>query len=413
MRGIVDFFQVKTVQQVKEIIGEFSPLGTEGVGLQDALGRVLASDLVVPEDMPPCDRSTMDGYALQAKDTFGASESSPALLEVRGEILMGETPSLSVKPGEAAKIPTGGLLPEGTDAVVMVEHTQTMDEHTIQVYRTVAPGENVMQQGEDLKEGERILEQGLLLRPQELGLLALIGSAHVAVYQQPRVGIISSGDELVSIDATPTIGQLRNTNSYTSAALTRQAHAIPEPLGIVKDDLDELRARLAAGLQTCDVVAISGGSSVGTRDLTIQVIESIPDAEILVHGVAVSPGKPTILARAGAKIIWGLPGHQVSAMIIYMTLVIPSLWKLAGRRDWEGPYGHPLRAIASRNIPSAQGREDYVRVKLHEENETLIATPLFGKSGSISTMVKGDGLIRIPMDAEGVQEGEGVEVWPF
>jgi molybdopterin molybdotransferase len=409
----VDFFRVKTVQQVKEIIRGFTPLETEGVRLEDAVGRVLASDVFVPGDLPPCDRSAMDGYALQAKDTFGASEGSPALLEVRGEVLMGEKPSVAVKPGEAVKIPTGGVLPEGADAIVMVEHTQIMDEHTIQVYRTVAPGENVMQQGEDLKAGERILEQGLLLRPQELGLLALLGSAHVTVYRQPRVGIISSGDELVPINATPTIGQLRNTNSYTATALTHQAHALPQPLGIVKDNLDELRERLAAGLQTCDVVAISGGSSVGTRDLTIQVIESIPDAEILVHGVAVSPGKPTILARAGAKIIWGLPGHQVSAMVIYTILVIPTLWKLAGRRDWEGPYGWPLRAIASRNIPSAQGREDYVRVKLSVQDGELIAAPLFGKSGSISTMIKGDGLLRIGMDSEGVQEGETVEVWPF
>jgi molybdopterin molybdotransferase len=409
----VDFFQVKTVQQVKEIIRGFSPLGAEDVRVEDALGRVLACDIVVPEDMPPCDRSAMDGYALQAKDTFGASEGSPALLLVRGEILMGEIPSQEIQPGEAIKMPTGGVLPEGADAVVMVEHTQTMDEHTIQVYRSVAPGANVMQRGEDLKAGERILEQGLLLRPQDVGLLAFLGSAPVTVYRQPRVGIISSGDELVTIDATPGIGQLRNTNSYTAAALTSQAHALPQSLGIVKDNLDELRERLAAGLQTCDVVAISGGSSVGTRDLTIQAIKSIPETEILVHGVAVSPGKPTILAKAGEKVIWGLPGHQVSAMVIYMTLVIPSLWRLAGRKNWEDPHGWPLRAIASRNIPSAQGREDYVRVKLSVQDGQVAATPIFGKSGSISTMVKGDGLLRIAMDDEGVQEGEAVEVWPF
>jgi molybdopterin molybdotransferase len=413
VRGIVDFFQVKTIQQVKEIIRGFAPLETESVRLQDAWGRVVASDLVIQGDMPPCDRSTMDGYALQAKDTFGASEGSPALLEVTGEVLMGETPATAAKPGEAVKIPTGGMLPEGADAVVMVEHTQFIDEHTLQVYRSVAPGENVMQQGEDLKAGEHILKQGQLLRPQELGLLALVGNEHVTVYRQPKVGIIASGDEIVPIDATPTIGQLRDTNTYTATALTRQAHALPYSLGVVKDNLDELSEKLSAGLQTCDVVTVSGGSSIGTRDLTIQAIESIPDAEILVHGVAVSPGKPTILARAGAKIIWGLPGHQVSAMVIFMTLVIPSLWRLAGRRDWEDPYGHPLKAVASRNIPSAQGREDYVRVSLHEENGTLIATPLFGKSGVISTMVKGDGLLKIPMDSEGIQEGEGVEVWPF
>ena len=225
MRGIVDFFQVKTVQQVKEIIRGFAPLETESVRLQDAWGRVVASDLVIQGDMPPCDRSTMDGYALQAKDTFGASEGSPALLEVTGEILMGETPAAAAKPGEAVKIPTGGVLPEGADAVVMVEHTQLIDEHTLQVYRSAAPGENVMQQGEDLKAGERILEQGLLLRPQELGLLALVGSAHVAVYRQPKVGIIATVDEIVPIDATPTIGQLRDylfiSDSSTSELVAR------------------------------------------------------------------------------------------------------------------------------------------------------------------------------------------------
>jgi molybdopterin molybdotransferase len=409
----VNFFKVKTVQQVREIIRGFTPLGEEGVKLEDAWGRVLATAVVVPHDFPAYDRSAMDGYALQAKDTFGASEGNPALLEVTGEVLMGKKPSLMIRPGEAAKIPTGGVLPSGADAVVMVEHTGVIDDHAIQVYRTAAPGENVMQRGEDLKKGEGILDKGHLLRPQDLGLLALLGSERVQVYRQPRVGIIATGDELVSIKATPAIGQLRDTNTYTVAALAAQANAHPLALGIVRDDLDELRERLVAGLQTCDVVAVSGGSSVGTRDLTIQAIESVPDVEILVHGVAVSPGKPTILARAGAKVIWGLPGHQVSAMVISMTLVIPSLWRLAGRRDWEGPYGRPLRAIASRNIPSAQGREDYVRVKLHQQDGLLIATPLFGKSGAISTMVRGDGLIRIPMDTEGIQEGEEVEVWPF
>jgi molybdopterin molybdotransferase len=410
----VNLFQVKTVRQAKEIIRGFSPLETESIRLEDALGRVLASDLTVSEDLPPCDRSAMDGYALQAQDTFGASESSPIILEVTGEILMGATPSQKIHPGEAVKIPTGGVLPEGTDAVVMVEHTRTMDEHTIQVYHTVAPGANVMQRGKDLKAGERILEQGRLLRPQEVGILALVGSVRVMVYRQPRVGIISTGDELVSIDATPTIGQLRNSNNCTAAALTRQAHALPHPLGIVRDDIDELRERITVGLHTCDVVAISGGTSVGIRDITVHAIKSIPEAEILAHGVAARPGKSTILARAGAKIIWGLPGHQGSAMVIYTTLVIPSLWRLAGRRDWEGPYGWPLRAVASQNIPSVQGQEDYVRITLSVQNGTLVATPLSGKrSGPTSALIQGDGLLHIPMDSEGAHEGEIVEVWPF
>jgi len=326
---------------------------------------------------------------------------------------MGERPSSPIQPGGAVKIATGGMLPEGADAVVMVEHTQVMDEGTIQVLRAVAPGENVIHHGEDLKEGERILEQGHLLRPQDLGALAALGKGMVRVYRQPRVGIISSGDEIVPLETVPQIGQIRDSNRYALWALTQEAGARPFHLGIARDDLTDLRTRLEEGLSQGDVGLISGGSSVGTRDLTVEVIESLPGVQILLHGVAVSPGKPTILAQAGEKLIWGLPGHPVSAMVIFMVLVAPALRRMGGRRDWEALRPWALKALASRNIPSAQGREDYVRVKLSEKDGQLMATPIFGKSGSISTMVKGDGLLRIAMDSEGVEEGEAVEVWPF
>jgi molybdopterin molybdotransferase len=409
----MDFFRVQTTQQVKEIIRGINTLGDEEVALQDARGRVVAEEVISPHAFPPFDRPAMDGYALQAKDTFGASEGSPAPLEVWGEVQMGERPACAIKPGGAIKIATGGMLPEGADAVVMVEHTQVMDEHTIQVLRAVAPGENVIHQGEDLKEGERIVEKGHVLRPQDLGALAALGRGKVRVYRRPRVGICSSGDEIVPLDAIPKTGQIRDTNSYTLWALTLEAGGIPFHLGIAKDELEAVRTKIEAGLSQGDVVLISGGSSVGTRDLTVEVIESLPGAQLLLHGVAVSPGKPTILAKTGEKVIWGLPGHPVSAMVIFTILVAPCLWHMGGRKDWEVPHQRPLNAIASRNIPSAQGREDYVRVKLQEQDGTLVATPIFGKSGSISTMVKGDGLLKIPMDSEGIQKGETVEVWPF
>jgi len=409
----MDFFRVQTTQEVKEIIKGIKTLDAEEVALQDAGGRVMAEDCVSPDAFPPFDRSVMDGYAVKAQDTFGASEGNPTPLEVVGEVRMGERPSSPIKPGRAIKIATGGMLPEGADAVVMVEHTQVMDEHTIQVLRGVAPGENVIHRGEDLKEGEKILEKGLLLRPQDLGALAALGQGMVRVYRQPYVGIISSGDEIVPLEAVPKAGEIRDTNRYTLWALTREAGARPFHLGIARDDLRDLQGRLTEGLSKGDVVLISGGSSVGTRDLTVETIGSLPGAQILLHGVAVSPGKPTILAQIGDKLIWGLPGHPVSAMVIFMILVAPALWRMGGRRDWEMPRPWALKAQASRNIPSAQGREDYVRVKLQEQDGVLIATPIFGKSGSISTMVKGDGLLRIAMDSEGVQEGEAVEVWPF
>jgi molybdopterin molybdotransferase len=409
----MDFFRVQTLQQVKEMLKELPPLGKENIVLENSLRRILSEDIISPEDLPPFNRTTMDGYALRAKDTFGASEGSPALLEVQGEIKMGERPSFGIKRGGAVKISTGGMLPEKADAVVMIEHTQVIDETTIEVFRAVAPGENVIQRGEDLKQGEKILEEGHRLRAQDLGALAALGKAMVKVYRRPRVGIISSGNEVVPIDSVPQEGEIRDINRYTLWALSIEAGAEPFSLGVARDELEDLQQKLEEGLRKGDVVLISGGSSVGTRDLTIDAISSLPQAEILLHGVAVSPGKPTILAKVNEKTIWGLPGHPVSAMVIFMTLVTPSLWRMCGCTNWDTPHPWTLKAKVSRNIHSAQGREDYVRVKLSLEAGKLIATPVFGKSGSISTMVKGDGLLRIEMESEGIQEGEEVDVWPF
>jgi len=409
----MEFFRVKTMQQVKDILREIPAVNEEQVLLSNALGRVLAVDITVPSDFPPFDRSAMDGYAVLSKDTFGASEGSPTLLEVTGEVLMGEMPTVEVRSGQAVKIATGGMLPKGADAVVMVEYTQIIDDRTIEVYRPVAPRENMIQRGEDIRQGEVILERGHRLRPQDLGALATLGMGSVTVYRRPVVAIISTGDEVVAIDTTPAVGQIRDTNRYTISALTLEAGGVPVHLGIARDELPDLQKKLQEGLRTSDVIAISGGSSVGARDLTIEAIGGIPDTEIVLHGVAVSPGKPTILAKAGAKIIWGLPGHPVSAMVIFMTLVVPSIMRMGGRRAWDRPFSWPLKAKVLRNVASAQGREDYVRVRLANEDGRLVATPIFGKSASISTMVKGDGLIRIDMESEGVQTGDEVEVWPF
>ena len=409
----MEFFQVKTLQQVKDILGQIAPLGTEPVSLQDALGRVLAEPIICSDDVPPFTRSAMDGYAVTARDTFGTSEANPSLLDVTGEVPMGERPPVEVEPGQAVKIATGGMLPQGADAVVMVEYTQVIDEKTIEVYRPVAPRENIVQKGEDIKKGETVLAAGHRLRPQDLGALAALGVGAVTVYRRPLIGIISTGNELVPVNANLRVGQIRDTNTYTVSALALEADAVPFHLGIVRDELDDLQQALEEGLSKGDVVVISGGSSVGTRDLTIAAINTLPDAEIFVHGVAISPGKPTILGRVRGKIVWGLPGHTVSTMIVFTALVTPCLLKLGGRTDWDRSYGWPLKATVTRNIPSAQGREDYVRVTLRTEAGTLMATPLFGKSGSISTMVKGDGLVKIEMEAEGVQEGDTVEVYPF
>lgn len=409
----MEFFRVKTTQQVKDILSAIPPVDLEQVSLDDVLGRTLAQDVVASFDFPPFARSAMDGYAVAARDSFGASETSPALFEVIGEVLMGEMPKVHTRPGQAVKIGTGGSLPAGSDAVVMIEYTQVLDQHMIEVFRAVAPGDHVIQQGEDIRKSERVLEHGHRLRAQDVGALAALGVSTITVYRRPIVAIISTGDELVPADTLPRAGQIRDTNTHTLSSLTREAEAIPLRLGITKDSLQALQRKVQTGLDHADMVVISAGSSIGARDLTVNAIASFPDSEVLLHGVAVSPGKPTILARIGSKFVWGLPGHVVSAMVIFMTLVVPSLLKMGGCKDWEKPRPWSLTAKVSRNIPSALGREDYVRVKLIREGKDLVAVPLFGKSGSISTMVKGNGLLKIEMNAEGIEAGDTVEVWPF
>ncbi len=411
----MDWLNLKTIQQVWQIIEEINPLEEEEeeVHLDDALGRVLAEDLTTSTPFPLFDRSAMDGFAVRAQDTFGASEANPLPLEVCGEVRMGELTTSTLKPGTAMKVATGGMLPQGADAVIMIEHTQRIDEVTIQILRAVAPGENVIHRGEDLKEGEVILQRGHVLRPQDSGPFAALGIDKIKVYRRPCVGICSTGDEICPIDANVQGGEIRDINRYTLSAMTLWAGGKPKALGIAKDDFTDLQARIKTALPQVDVVLISGGSSVGTRDLTFKVIESIPGVQLLVHGVAVSPGKPTILAKVKEKLIWGLPGHPVSAMVIFMVLVAPSLMRLSGRYNWLPPYHRPIKAYTARNIPSTQGREDYVRVKLSREEGRWIATPIFGKSGVISTIVKSDGLIRIPLNCEGISAGDEVEVWPF
>jgi len=326
----MEFFRVKTSQQVKDILRSIPPGDFEKVSLDEALHRVLAQDIIASSDFPPFARSAMDGYAVGARDSFGASETTPGLFEVIGEVRMGETPTVHVGPGQAARIGTGGFLPAGADAVVMVEYTQIIDESTIEVFRAVAPGDHVVQQGEDIGSDERLLEHGHRLRAQDVGALAALGITTLEVYRRPIVAIISTGDELVPPHALPRGGQIRDTNTYTLSSLAKEAGAISLPLGIAHDSLQALIPKLRTGLTQADIVVISAGSSIGARDLTVNTITSLPDSEVLLHGVAVSPGKPTILARVGSKYVWGLPGHAVSAMIIFLTLVVPSLLKMGG-----------------------------------------------------------------------------------
>jgi molybdopterin molybdotransferase len=303
-----------------------------------------------------------------------------------------------------------GALPPGADAVIMVEHVEELDETTLEVLRAVAPFDHVVRKGEDFKAGEKLLKSGQRLRPQDLGLLAAMGKQEIAVYKKPTVAIISSGDEIVPIDQDPPPGCVRDVNRYTLTSMIWEAHALPKWIGIAPDTLNELGALLKTGMERSDVVVISGGSSMGSRDHVIEAIRKHPDSEILLHGVSVSPGKPLILARIGNTPVVGLPGHPVSAMVCFDQFVVPIIRRLEGE-DIANPFLRPnLWATLGRNLPSKEGRTDFVRVRLHEKDGKIIAVPVPGKSGTISAMVHAHGFVRIEADCEGLYRGDRVVV---
>ena len=411
----LEFFRLQTRTEVLGHYHRFAPVGVEEVELAEAGGRVLAAPISAPEAVPGFLRATMDGYAVRARDSFGAGAGAPQYLEIKGEVPMGVAPSRGVGGGETLRVATGAMLPPGADAVVMIEYTAEHPDGTLEVRRSVAPGENVLSPGEDVAPGERLFPAGRRLRPQEIGLLAALGIRRVAAYKKPRVAIISSGDEIVPLDEKPGPGQVRDSNAYLAAAQVAEWGGLPLRHGIIPDDFDALRKTLAAALEASDLILVSGGSSVGVRDLTLSAIEDLPDAEILVHGVALRPGKPTILAALGqqpAKPLLGLPGHPASAAVVMEVIGQPLLSRLAGASD-QSPWGRTVNALLSRNLAGASGREDYVRVRLRREGATLWADPVLGPSGLLSPLVKSDGLVMIPLGVEGLFKGEEVTVHWF
>jgi len=409
-----DFFKLISPSDFVALFADFAPLASESVPIAAARGRILAEPLISQEALPPFSRSTMDGYAVRAADTFGCSESETALLTVVGEIAMGASgQTLSLRPGQAARIWTGGELPHKADAVVMVEYTQPFDQETVAVFRPVAPGENVIRAGEDYLPGTVVLEAGSRLRPQDLGVLSGLGITAVAVSRRPKVAILSTGDELVPPDQTPPPGKIRDINSTTLAALVEEAGGIALPYGICTDDFDRMLALCTQALHEADVLLLSGGSSVGQRDFTQRVFAAIPESRLLVHGVSVRPGKPTILARQGNKALFGLPGHVASALVVFTCFVRPLLRQFSGL----GPsLGLPtVKAITGQQIPSVIGREDYVRVRLtpRENGAPPLAMPVYGKSGLLNPLVRADGLLPIGRDVEGLDKGVEAAVLLF
>ncbi len=407
------FFKVKRAQEIFESLGDIKPLGSECVPIRDALSRILAVDIISGEDLPGFGRSAVDGYALAAKDTFGASEDQPTPFTIVSEVNMGEMPNFGLARGKCALMPTGGMLPKGADAVVMIEYSRLVEETVVEITRPVSTLENVILPDDDVKAGQVVLHQGTRLRPQDLGILAALGIAQVKVCNKPGAAIISTGEEIVDISQRPTAGQIRDINSYTLGGSCTTFGVEPVYLGIAGDRFEDLKQLIEKGESQADVVLVSGGSSVGTRDFTLDAFLSLQGLEIVAHGVSISPGKPTIIARRGNKTLWGLPGHPVSAMVIFDVFLRWLFGKLCGLSKPAEYTDRVIEAELDRNVESASGREDYIRVKLTHSEGRRLAIPILGKSGLISTMVEADGIIRIDMNTEGLYGGDKVKVRLF
>jgi molybdopterin molybdotransferase len=409
-----EFLTLRSPDEAKELWLNHLPeskLRSEMVDLKDALGRVLAQSVIAHEPVPAFNRSSVDGYALKARDTHGTSESLPGYLRVVGEVPMGDVPSFSIDPGTCAVIHTGGMLPEGADAVVMIEYVQAARKSEIEVHRAVSVNENVVRTGEDVTVGEVVLPAGLRLRPADIGGLAALGIDRVEVVSRLRIGIISSGDEVVPILSTLKPGQVRDVNSYSIGALVARLGGQPANLGILPDNPNQFSDRLSRSLADNDVLIVSAGSSASVRDLTFSSIQQLGQPGVLVHGINIKPGKPTILAVCQGKPVLGLPGNPVSALVV-AGIFLPSLFNRMmkiQKTGWEGT----ITASLSINLVSQSGRVDYVPVKILHSGEGLTAEPIFYKSNLIFSLTQADGLAVIPADSNGLEAGSLVSVELF
>ncbi len=396
---------------------------SESIDVIHALNRTLAEDILAPHPLPEFQRTTVDGYAVRARDTFGATDSLPAYLTLIGEVPMGDAPAFEIGAGQCAAIHTGGMLPNGADAVVMLEYTQQTSEvskdlggfpREIEIFRAVAEGENVIRIGEDVTQGQLILPKGCMVRPAEIGGLLALGILSLRVVRLVKVGLISTGDEVIDPSQSPRPGQVRDINSYTLSALVEKSGGTAKRYGIISDQLQALKEAAAQALSECDVVVITAGSSASTRDMTADVIRQLGEPGVLVHGINTRPGKPTILGVCNGKAVIGLPGNPVSALVNGYLFVVPVIEKLLGALP------KPKATVLARltvNLPSQAGREDWWAVKLLPSpsrrgvgGEVYDAEPIFGKSNLIFTLASADGLLRIPPDATGLSAGEIVEV---
>ena len=400
--------EVKTPEEVLELIRrEFAPITdrVETVPLSEAAGRILARDICAKEYVPDFDRSTVDGYACRARDTFGCSDAIPAILTLSGEVLMGQGADFELKKESCVYVPTGGAIPRGADCAVMIEYTENYGDGTVGILKPGAPGMNLIFRGDDVFPGKTILRAGRKLTASDIGALAAVGETQVPVRRRLRVGVISTGDELVPPDVTPAPGQVRDVNSPMLAALLRSHGAEVIGYGIVADDEERLRETVRRAAGECDAVVISGGSSVGVKDAACRILSSM--GELLLHGIAIKPGKPTILGKAGNKPLVGLPGHPAAAWFVAALFVLPLLDRLVGC-ETQKPS---LPAVLSESVSANHGRMQVNACRLEERDGALAAVPIRSKSGLITQLAGADGYFIIPRDSEGLPKGAEIQVF--
>ncbi|HMK60316.1 MAG TPA: gephyrin-like molybdotransferase Glp [Dissulfurispiraceae bacterium] len=377
--------------------------------IEECYGRVAASDILSPEDLPGFARATMDGYALKAADTYAAKETIPACLKISGEVFMGENPGFEIISGQAAKIPTGGMIPPGADAVVMLEHTRSISDDTIEILEPVAQGENAIKRDGDTRKGSVVIRKGRKLRAQDVGALAGTGITSIDVFKKPIVNLLSTGDEIVPADCRVSQGQVRDINSFTLSGLISEEGGVVYKKWILKDDYNTIRNCVEQSLQEADLIVIIGGTSAGTRDMTAKIIDDIGNPGVLFHGVAVKPCKPLIGGIVQDKPVLGLPGHPAAAVVSFNLFIAPLIRRLSGA-DLSPRFMKTVRARMGKCIVSAAGREDHIRVYVEHREGELEAIPIFGKSGLITTLVNADGIVIIPSSKLGIDKGESVTV---
>lgn len=417
--------KVDTVNEVKDKLKTYFDMEgfvppSESISLRDVVHRYLAEEIYSDADIPHFTRSVVDGYAVLARDTFGTGESSPVFLDVVGAVEMGRDCEIKLQPGQAVYVPTGGILPEGADAVVMVEYIESLDENTIAVYKPVAPNGGLMNRGDDFRKDQLLFRRGHRITVKDVGMLAAIGKDRVEVFKKPRVSILSTGDEVIDITRVPGPGEVRDINSFTIAAFAEATGAQVCFIEKVPDEKDMLKNALSEALAESDIVLLSGGSSAGNKDMTAEIIDSMGTPGVVTHGIAMKPGKPTIIGVIETeeksdfikdKLVVGLPGHPMAAIVAYDVVVNDFMRKYCFHNEEE-----PIRIAATitENIHAGEGRETYQLISLRREDQGAeplwIAEPIHAKSGSISQLMLADGYVKISSLSEGIAAGDSVEV---